>query len=157
MAEINRAEEEITPEDNNSESWEKLILQEEKGAEFNYEQRKTEIEARFKERTEGSPKDPESSENPINPGYKGMIKEIFANKENPKDDGNSLYLKTLLKAREKAEDSKSPGKAARFSREEELALALDKKRKGIEEEMSAAMKKLEQERQEDRKRVIGEI
>ncbi|MDP2741794.1 MAG: hypothetical protein Q8O66_03880 [bacterium] len=44
-----------------------------------------------------------------------------------------------------------------FSRGEELSLALDKKRKEISDEQSEATKELNQKRQEDRERRIGEI
>lgn len=173
MAEINRAEE-LTPEEeqtvdtNEESSIQELVPEEEsaltegsqeleeKGPEpdekigqqgeeekFNPERRKEEIEARYQERSKRC---------------KEIIKEIFGNEENPKDSGDENYLGTLLEARRKEKTyEENPKITQGFSRAEELSLALDKKRKEIEWEQSEAMKELNQKKQEDIKRRIGEI
>lgn len=147
MAEINRAEE-LTPEEENSVSGEKgLELDENLGQQgekegFNYEQRKEEIENRYQERHRR---------------HEDLIKEIFG-REDIKGSHTDVYLETLLKARRKAQEQQgNPEDKRRFSMEEELALALDKKREEIEGEQSEAIKKLNQKRQEDREKRIGEI
>ncbi|TSC95154.1 MAG: hypothetical protein CEN87_166 [Parcubacteria group bacterium Licking1014_1] len=163
MAEINKAEEEPTPEKKElipPESEKEPILSEkepvlEERGEFNYEQRRKEIEKKFNDRTK------KHAELVIEIFLAGIEKSHSTHEE--KANALLSFTKTLTEARRKQRDQKNTEAgepASGFSEKERLALALGEKTEEILGELIVERQKLDKEKQqyikEQEEKIIAE-